>query len=168
MTDSRTEPPDVEPLTGWTPVDPFPPHDASRSFVSGRCDDGRLRVVYFRRESDGMLVGRAWFGPGAEGPPGHAHGGSVAAVLDEAMGGAAWMAGHRVVAVRLSVDFRRMVPLGTDAILEAWVSGLDGRKILTRARLVVAPDTVLAEADGIFVQPLPDEFRAVIGLPPGA
>jgi hypothetical protein len=36
--------------------------------------------------------------------PGYAHGGSVAAALDEAMGGAAWWAGHQSVAARLAVD----------------------------------------------------------------
>ena len=44
-------------------------------------------------------------GPPIEGPPGHAHGGSMAAVLDEAMGAAAWMEGHLVVAVRLATSF---------------------------------------------------------------
>ena len=37
-----------------------------------------------------------------QGPPGHADGGSLAAVLDEAMGAAVWLAGHSVVAAHLS------------------------------------------------------------------
>src|SRR5688572_18388978 len=101
--------PPVEPETGWTPVHPFPRMPTQDSFVSGASADGRLRVAYFRRDRDDRLVGKAWFGPGAVGPPGHAHGGSVAAALDEAMGAAAWWAGYPSVAARLTVDFRRMV-----------------------------------------------------------
>jgi hypothetical protein len=29
-------------------------------------------VRYFRRDADGALVGKAWYGKGAAGPPGHA------------------------------------------------------------------------------------------------
>jgi acyl-coenzyme A thioesterase PaaI-like protein len=108
-------------------------------------------VAYFR-DRGGRLVGRAWFGPGAEGPPEHAHGGSVAAVLDEAMGAAAWMAGYPVVAARLSVDFRRMLPLGTDCLLEAWVDGVEGRKVQVRGRLTGEGVELFAEAQGLFIQ----------------
>ena len=79
---------------GWTPIDPLGSVGTGRSFVSGEPDGDRLRVCYYRRDRDGALVGKIWFGPGAEGPPGHAHGGSMAAVLDEAMGAGAWLAGH--------------------------------------------------------------------------
>lgn len=88
------------------------------SFVSGDPFGNRIRVRYFKRERDGALVGKVWFGPGAEGPPGHAHGGSMAAVLDEALGAAAWMSGHPVVAAKLVTVFRRMLPLGTSCFLK--------------------------------------------------
>ena len=48
-------------------------------------------IHYFRTGPDRSLRAKVLFGPGTQGPPGHAHGGSMAAVLDEAMGGAAWM-----------------------------------------------------------------------------
>src|SRR5262245_51363894 len=107
--------PAVVPEPGWSEVEAFPALEAIKSFVSGEPRGRRLRVSYFRRIRDGNLVGKAWFGPGAEGPPGLAHGGSVAAVLDEAMGAACWQAGHPSLAARLSIEFRAMVRLGTDA-----------------------------------------------------
>lgn len=61
----------------------------NRQFLQGHPD---LRLAYYRNlEKDErghhVLLGRAFFGSaGCEGPPGHAHGGSMAAVLDEAMG----------------------------------------------------------------------------------
>lgn len=115
--------------------------------------------MYFQRQSDRALVARAWFGQGAEGPPGYAHGGSVAAVLDEAMGAAAWVAGHPSIAARIEVDFRSMVPLGIDAQVEMTVEKVEGRKITTRARLLDAEGRALAESAGLFLRLTDDQIR---------
>ena len=118
-----------------------------------------MRVGYFRRAADGTVLVRTWFGRGAEGLPGYAHGGSVAAVLDEGMGAAAWVAGHPSIAARISIDFRHLVPLGLDALIEAWVEGTDGRKITTRARLLDGDGRVLAQSDGLFVKLTEEQIR---------
>ncbi len=137
--------PDLSPPSGWTLLDPVP----QRSFVSGDPDGDRLRVRYYHRGSE--LLARVWFGAEAEGPPGHAHGGAMAAVLDEAMGFAAWVAGHPVVAARLVTDFRRMLPLGTVYTVETEVGRVEGRKVHVRGRIVGADETVHAEGEAIFV-----------------
>lgn len=142
-------PPPVAP-SGSVPCDPFPSLKPLRSFLDSGDAPDRVRVAYFRRGGEPTLLGRVWFGPGAEGPPGHAHGGSVAAVLDEALGASAWLAGHQVVVARLVVDFRAMVPLGTDATVEASVVAVDGRKVTCRARLTDGA-TLLAEAEALCV-----------------
>ena len=69
------------PEEGWSPVI-APQALAAATFLSGGADENRLRLRYFRRESDGAMMGKAWFGPMTQGPPGHAHGGSMAALLD--------------------------------------------------------------------------------------
>ena len=164
-------PPEVIPEPGWTPIEPPRLEGGRGSFVSGDPEGDRLRVRYFRRADDLRLVGKAWFGPGAGGPPGHAHGGSIAAVLDEAMGAAAWTAGHVVVAVRLDTSFQRMLPLGTDATLEAWVDRVDGRKVWTRGRLLDAGGETFATAEALFVKldpvrfgPLLERVAAALGV----
>jgi len=133
------------------PIDPLAEVGACRSFVSGDPDDDRIRVQYFLRRSDKALVGEVWFGPGAEGPPGHAHGGSIAAVLDEAMGVAAWLAGYTAVAAQLTTNFRRMIALGTTAFFDTAVGEVAGRKVAMRARLLDEQGDALAEAGGLFV-----------------
>ncbi len=160
-TDERlnlTSPPEVRAEPDWTPVEPPRLEGGRGSLVSGDPEGGCLRVLYFRRETDRRLVGRAWFGPGATAPPGHAHGGSIAAVLDEAMGAAAWMAGHPAVAVRLVTDFRRMLPIGTDAWLEARIERVEGRKVWTRGELRDGEGGLFAEAEGLFVRLDPERF----------
>jgi acyl-coenzyme A thioesterase PaaI-like protein len=137
-------------VSEWEAVDPFPQLRPQRSFVSDDPAGDRLRVAYFRRPGEQALRATVWFGPGTEGPPGHAHGGSVAAVLDEALGAAAWLAGHPVVVARLTVDFREMVRVGTEAIVDARVVSVDGRKVTCRARMT-AGDTLLAEAEALCV-----------------
>lgn len=150
MSSAAEDLPDLPPPEdGLTPLIKLPLME--RSFVSGGASPERLSVRYFLRERDQALVAAALFGPLAEGPPGHAHGGSMAALVDELMGLCAWTAGHMVVAARLTTDFKRMLPLGTLARAEAWVESADGKKIVTRARLSSGSDTVHAEAEGLFV-----------------
>lgn len=162
MSAIQKTPPAVAAEPGWTPVKPFRLEGGRGSFVSGDPEGDRLRVAYFQRDADGRLVGRAWFGPGAQGPPGHAHGGSIAAVLDEAMGAAAWLSGHLVVAARLDTNFRKMLPLGTDATMEAWIVGVEGKKVSAHGRLLAADGTVFAEADGLFIELDPERFRPML------
>ncbi|HVT60074.1 MAG TPA: PaaI family thioesterase [Thermoanaerobaculia bacterium] len=160
--EAAAPPPQVVAEPGWTPIDPFRLEGGRGSFVAGDSEESRLRVRYFLRESDQRLVGRAWFGPGAQGPPGHAHGGAIAAVLDEAMGAAAWVAGHIAVAARLDTSFQRMLPLGTDATLEAWVERVEGRKIWTLGRLLDGRREPFAEAEALFVELSPERFRPLL------
>lgn len=102
------------------------------TFVSGDLSGHRLSVRYFQRQEDLVLRGKAVFGPGTQGPPDHAHGGAMAALLDEAMGGAAWLAGHPVVAANLNITFRQMLPLNSPCYVEAHVTEVEGRKVRTR------------------------------------
>ncbi|MFI0448998.1 PaaI family thioesterase [Actinomadura sp. 6N118] len=63
-----------------------------------------------------------------QGAPGLAHGGILAAALDEALGSVAWMLGERYVTGRLETDFLAPVPVGSTVHLRAWCTGVDGRK----------------------------------------
>lgn len=144
--------PGIVPEPDWVEIEPFPRGiEAEHSFVSGGPSGRRLRVAYFQRPPDLRLFGRAWFGAETEGPPGHAHGGAVASVMDEALGAAAWAAGHAIVVAHLEVDFRTMVPLGTDATFETWVESVEGRKVFTRGTLRGADDEVFAEGRALCI-----------------
>ncbi len=147
MTDA---PPPVSPEQGWTPLTHMTAR-SGRSYVIGKEGDERMRVAYFRRDSDSALVGRVWFGPWCEGPPGHAHGGSMAAVLDDAIGKIGWLSGHRVVAARITVHYRRLLPLGSDVMLEAMIEKIEGRKVFTKGRLY-DEGGAFAEAEGLFIE----------------
>ena len=145
------QPPPVVAETGWSPLSPITAK-SGRSWVHGQEGDLRMRVAYFRRDNDDALVGRVWFGPWCEGPPGHAHGGSMASVLDDAIGKVGWLNGHRVLAAKIEVSFRRMLPLGRDVLIEAFIDRVEGRKVHTRGHLLAADGAPYAEAQGLFIE----------------
>lgn len=133
-----------------------------RSFLAGpHAGDDIIRLRWYVRESDAALVGKIWFGPGAQGPPGHAHGGSMAAVLDEALGSACWVAGHAVVAAELNTSFKKMLPLGEVYTAEAWIDETDGRKIYPRGHIIDDQGVVYAEATGLFIEMKPETFAGL-------
>jgi acyl-coenzyme A thioesterase PaaI-like protein len=130
----------------WEPFDAPSLVGDSLVFVSGDPLGERFRVNYFR-DSTNNLVARVWFGPGTAGPPGHAHGGSIAAIFDEVLGLAAWAAGHAVVVGNLNVSFRQLLPLEDIVEIESKIISINGRKILVHGRITDGNNFVYAEAD---------------------
>lgn len=158
--------PEAIPEPGWTTINTFPTHGEGRPFLSGDTEGNRLRVAYFLREVDRVVYARAWFGWAAQGPPGHAHGGSIATVLDETMGVAILHSGYLAVLASLTVQYREKVPLGTDTIVEAKVCHTERRKIYTRATMRDHEDgRLFAEAEGLYVMQNLDQFGEMKGLP---
>ncbi len=128
------------------------------NFVNTTAHGNRIQIEYFRREADGVLMAKVLFGSGAQGPPGHAHGGSIASVLDESMGCAAWMSGHVVVAAELTARFKKMVPLGAPLVVETRVVGVTGRKVTMGSELRSLAGEVHAEGEALFVTLNPERF----------
>lgn len=151
------------PEPGWERmVDPLRAIGADPAFVTGDPEGRRIRIRYFRRPADRRLVGKVWFGPGCEGPPGHAHGGSIAAAMDEAMGAAAWAEGHSVVAARLQIHYRNMTPLERVLVFEAWIEAVEGRKVTCRGALKDRDGRVICESDGLFLTIGMDRFKELV------
>lgn len=131
------------------------------SFVNKDDTGRRIHIEYFLRESDNTLMAKVVFGPGAQGPPGHTHGGAITAVLDEAMGSAAWMAGHTVVAVELTVRFKKLLPLGAPCIVETRVLDVDGRRVRMGSSLRGRSGDLHAEGEGLFITLRAERFGDV-------
>lgn len=136
------------------------------SYVSRPGEDNPLRVQYYHRSPEKHVVAKVLFTQRAKGPPGHAHGGSMAAVFDETMGTAAWFNGHPVLAAGLEVSFRMPLPLGTTAWCEAWVDKVSGKKVHIAAVLYLenTPGTLFGTARGLFIRlPMESFTRAAEG-----
>src|SRR5581483_3148804 len=100
----------------WQPVEPFPFAAARKTFTGPTAKKDLVKLRYFKKP-DGSLVGVAEFGPLSEGAPGHVHGGMILTVLDEALGAAAWVAGHHAMTVHLETQFRASVPVNADLLV---------------------------------------------------
>lgn len=131
---------------GWEPVVPFPSPEGT--FLH---EGDRVRIAYFRKPNEPQLYAKAWFGTKTMGPPGHVHGGAMAAALDEAMGAVCWMNQHRVVAATITVKFLSMLPIESETILEAAIERVEGRKVTIRSTLTDLTGRPVAEGQGLFV-----------------
>ncbi len=104
-------------------------------------------------ETDGS--GKAWsdfhLGAAYEGPPGLAHGGVVALILDQMLGQAAGSGGRPGMTGTLTLRYRQGTPLGP-LRCEAWIERHDTIKTWARGE-VIGPDGVTAEAEGLFILP---------------
>jgi acyl-coenzyme A thioesterase PaaI-like protein len=141
---------------GWQPVIPFPSPEGT--FLH---EGDRVRIAYFRKAGEPQLYAKAWFGKKTMGPPGHVHGGAMAAALDEAMGAVCWMNEFKTVAATISVKFIAMLPLETETILESRIDRVEGRKIFTRANLTNPGGQVVAEGEGLFIVLKEEALRAM-------
>jgi acyl-coenzyme A thioesterase PaaI-like protein len=144
------------PESGWEPVVPFP--SADETFLA---EGDRVRLAYFRKQGEPVLYAKAWFGPKTMGPPGHVHGGAMAATLDEAMGAVCWMNGHPVVAATITISFLEMLPIQTETIVEAAIERIDGRKIHLRSSIKNPSGQIVAEGSGLFIVLREDQLRAL-------
>ena len=108
----------------------------------------------------GLLVhiepGRSWteldLDRRFEGWEGIAHGGIVCAILDEVMAWALVGDDDWGVTARISVDFKKPVPLGIALRAEGWTSRTRRRIVDTEASIVSGPTGIeLATATGVYV-----------------
>ncbi|WP_236542299.1 PaaI family thioesterase [Spiractinospora alimapuensis] len=86
-----------------------------------------------------------------EGPPGCVHGGWVAALLDQAVGEAAWQTGSVVMTGRLEVDYRVPTPVNMPLEVAARIDSVEGRKIHVTGEIRANGQTT-AETTAIMVR----------------
>lgn len=130
---------------GWIEFDAPALVGESLKFVSGDPEGNRFRVRYYR-DQEHNLKARIWFGPETEGPPGNAHGGSMAAVLDEVLGLTAWAAGYPIVVGNLNISFKNLLPLEKVVTVEGKVISAQGRKVMVHGR-IYCEETIYAEGE---------------------
>ena len=120
-----------------------------RNFVHGLRNPHGLQLQF---EIDGDRIFTVWTpGDRDAGFPGFAHGGLVAAVLDDAM--ARWAALHRrfLVTARLDVRYHDGVPLHAPLRVEGWAVRMQRRAMRGQARALLAGGSVVAEASGTYM-----------------
>ena len=103
------------------------------------------------RSRDGV-EGRFFVKQDHQGPPGYAHGGVIAAALDEAMALLVFGRGTFAVTGRLEVDMVAPVPVGTFVSVSGWVESEGERTLELSAEAAGEDGRRLAAARGTFVR----------------
>ncbi|HEX5466924.1 MAG TPA: PaaI family thioesterase [Candidatus Limnocylindrales bacterium] len=145
MTSEALAPPEVAaeaPLVGFE----LSPHNC---FVCGELNAHGLRISI--RARGPLVFADLILGPDHEGWEGIAHGGIIAALLDEVMEWSLFEAEAWGVTAEMRVRYRHPVRIGDAIHVEGWVSTHRGRRFETAARMLDAEGQVLAEAQGTYL-----------------
>lgn len=112
------------------------------------------------------VLGSVTFDHRHEGAPGIAHGGVVAAALDDLFGGVLVVLGQPAVTANLSVDYRAPVLLGAPLTLVGWCEGRTGRKLELRGEMRQT-GAVVAQAAALFLAvDIAHFLRSGVPIPP--
>ena len=111
-----------------------------------------------------LLLAEYCFTPLCQGPPGHAHGGSIAAALDELMGGVGWINGFPVLARKIEVDFVKPVKIGSSYYGCAAITSKTGRKLAMTAVVLDDQGVLVSAAEGLFIELEKERLQALLGV----
>jgi acyl-coenzyme A thioesterase PaaI-like protein len=127
---------------------PLPPHYKS-CFGCGPESEYGLHVV---SRLDGDLI-RATYAFSAKhaGAPGIAHGGTVAALVDDVCGGALFVIGEPAVTRKLEVEYLKPVLVGVEYELVARVDRRDGRKVFVSCDGTAPDGTLTFRGNALFL-----------------
>ncbi len=112
------------------------------SFVS-TSDAKRLKIEYYFLPETKQVLAPVTFGDFAQGPPGYAHGGAIAAVLDEAMGITAWMNNLKVLTIELTVQYLKAVKLNSEVFVETEIKSLENNELIIISKLVDETEKII-------------------------
>lgn len=112
------------------------------------------------------IVAELKFEPRFEGGPGLVHGGATAAFFDDLIGFVAMAHQKPAVTGNLHVDYLAPIPLGVTVRGEAWLTGVQDRKLYTEAVGYLGDGSRCVEVRSLFIQVDIEHFQQIAG--PGA
>jgi uncharacterized protein (TIGR00369 family) len=122
-----------------------------RCFGCGSANPHGLQLKFALSPSGKSYACEFELGDSFVGPPGHAHGGIIATILDEAMGKANKLKNKVALTRRMQIEYLRPVPLGQPLWVEGRVVRMSGRALYNRAELRTIQGVLLARSRGTFL-----------------
>ncbi|MGH9504412.1 MAG: PaaI family thioesterase [Terriglobales bacterium] len=96
------------------------------------------------------------------GPPGHCHGGIIAAILDEAMGKVNKLRNVIALTKQMSIDYLRPVPLNQSLRVESHEVSVRGRRHVNTGEILNQKGEVLARGRAVFIAVDPRRFEKFV------
>lgn len=120
-------------------------------FACGKDNPQGMRLKFYLDEEARQAICRFKLARRYQGPPGHAHGGIIATILDEAMGKINKLS--RVVALTraMNVEYLKPVPLGKPLTVIGRAQQVEGREHTNVAEITDDQGKVLARSTGRFI-----------------
>jgi uncharacterized protein (TIGR00369 family) len=129
-------------------------------FGCGNNNPDGMRLKFTYDEDRHLFVCRFRLGKRYTGPPGHAHGGIIATILDEAMGKVNKLRHVIALTSQITVDYLKPVPLNKALRVESREVRVRGRRHINMAEILNSQDQVLARSRGLFIAIDPQKIFA--------
>src|SRR5215467_9179643 len=120
-------------------------------FACGKNNPEGMRLRFTYDEERDCFVCRFRLGKRYTGPPGHAHGGIIATLLDEAMGKVNKIRHVVALTSEMTVNYEKPVPLNKPLLVESREVKVRGRYHTNMAEILNEKGEVLARSRGIFI-----------------
>src|SRR5512146_1597877 len=120
-------------------------------FACGMDNAQGMRLKFYLDEEGKRFVSRFRLSKRYVGPPGHAHGGIIATILDEAMGKVNKLRHVIAVTAEMTIYYVKPVPLGQPLIAEGRELRVRGRVHINVGEIKNSQGEVLARGKGRFV-----------------
>jgi uncharacterized protein (TIGR00369 family) len=145
---------------------PVPGHEVKQRVYGNNCfgcgpeNESGLKLEFHLDDQHERFVCHFELPLRFEGPPSHAHGGVIAAILDDALGKVSKLRSIIAVTGTMQVNYIRPVPLSEPLTTEGWEVGVNGREHFRAAEIRNARGEVLATGTGTFIEVDPNRMFA--------
>lgn len=136
---------------------------ANNCFGCGPGNEAGLRLEFVLDQQRQRFVCHFQLEDRFVGPPGHAHGGIIATILDEAMGKVNKLRHVIALTREMSIEYLKPVPLHEPLRVEGREVELRGRTHVNAAEILNDKDEVLARSRGLFIAVDPERMFAKYG-----
>lgn len=129
-------------------------------FGCGKDNPQGMKLKFYLDEERQRCIGRFRLPKRYQGPPGHAHGGVIATILDEAMGKINKLRHVVALTKTMAIEYLKPVPLGKSISVEGYEVRVRGRKHTNAAEIRNQKGEVLARGTGLFIAVDPEKMFA--------
>jgi uncharacterized protein (TIGR00369 family) len=120
-------------------------------FACGKDNPGGMHLQFYLDEVARRAICEFVLPARYQGPPGHAHGGIIATILDEAMGKVNRFRSVVALTKKMEVEYLRPVPLGKKLTVIGHEREVAGKKHINVAEIRNEQGDILARSTGTFV-----------------
>ena len=127
-------------------------------FVCGPDNPDGMHLVFTLDEDRNIFICHFNLGARYTGPPGHCHGGIIAAILDDAMGKVNKLRHVVALTKEMTVEYLKPVPLHQPLHVESREVSVHGRQHINAAEILNDNNEVLARSRGTFIAIDPEKM----------